>query len=98
MNDFAEIEKLWLEFRSLPYPESSAEEVKGICVITLDTFTAGCIDTFISGKGRLDKKRKSILRQSQKELEIVVDNLSGEGKTYFEKLLNLTDKIVPALE
>src|SRR5438128_610250 len=95
MSGFDEIEKLWLEFHNLPFPsELVTEDVKGVCIISLDTFTAGCIDTFISRKGHLDKKRKSTLNECQKELEIVIENLEGQAKTYFEKLSYLVSKIL----
>ncbi len=95
MNNLEEIEKLWLEFYKLPFPSGLAgEDVNGICVTSLDTFTAGCIDTFVSKKGRLDKKRKAILIECQNQLEIVVDNLADEPKVYYEKLLTLTNKIL----
>ncbi|HQU83007.1 MAG TPA: hypothetical protein PKY59_07785 [Pyrinomonadaceae bacterium] len=98
MDNFDEVEKLWLEFYQLPFPAGFVgEEIKGICVTTLDTFTAGCIDTFVSEKGQLEKKKKLILIECQKELEIVVENLMGEGKKYFESLLILANKILQML-
>ena len=95
MGSLDEVEKLWLEFYELPFPVGLAgEEINGICVTTLDTFTAGCIDTFVSKKGKLDTKRISILVQCQKELRTIVENIDGENGKYFEKLLGLTSLIL----
>lgn len=95
MNNFAEIKRLWLEFYQLSFPsELYDKEVKGICLISLDTFTAGCIDTFLDSNGLSDEKLVGNLQENQKNLEVVVNNLIGEGKSYFEKLLVLTNKIL----
>ena len=94
MDDFQEIEELWNEFRKILLPKGLAETDEGFDLISLDTFTAGCIDTFVDNKGSLDKKRQKILENCRKDLETAVSNLEGESKVYFEKLLVLADKIL----
>lgn len=99
MDGFNELERLWDEFCKLPFPTKLVDEnVNEIDLTTLDTFTAGCIDTFISRKGILDKKRKFALEEGLEELEIVVANLDGETKIYYEKLLNLVNKTLRFLQ
>lgn len=95
MNDFQEIEKLWLEFYKLPFPSDLAgKEINGIDVASLDTFTAGCIDAFIDKKDSSDRNGKSVLEECRRDLEIVIKGLNAEPKNYFENLLIITDKIV----
>ena len=84
---------MWDEWKAIPFPTGYAgKEVAGICVTTLDSFAAGCIDTFISRKGRLDKKRLSALEECKKDLEIVVKNTDGVGQTYFSELLQICER------
>jgi hypothetical protein len=53
-----EIEKLWVEFGNTPFPSNLAgEELEGIDPVSVDTFAAGCISSFIAS-GRLDKEKK----------------------------------------
>jgi hypothetical protein len=95
MNSFNEIKNLWLEFYKLPFPSMlGGTDVARICVTSLDTFAAGCIDTFVNNKGLLDDERINILDKCRSELEIIVENLDAEAKTYFEKLLEITNKIL----
>ena len=90
--------KSWDEFRAKPFPEGYAgEEIEGICLASLDTFTAGCIDTFVD-KRRLDRKRISVLNDCAKDLNIVVEHLDGEAKGYFEHLLTLANRILAAVK
>src|SRR5688572_25728753 len=94
MENFGDVENLWLEFYKLPFPSDLAEEkIKGIDLNSLDTFTAGCINTFIVEK-TLDKNRIKVLENCQKELEIVVNNVNEEAKNYFNKLLYLTNQVL----
>ena len=95
MNDVSEVKTMWNEWKSIPFPSDYAgEDVEGICAVSLDTYTAGCIDTFISRKGSLDSKRISILKKCEKDLEIVTSKLEGEAKLYFEQLLLMTQKVL----
>ena len=98
MEDLKEIRAMWDDWKVIPFPEGyGGEEVAGICVTSLDTFTAGCIDTFISSKGRLDNHRISMLVQSRKELAIVVKNLDGTAQTYFRDLLLISERVLRVL-
>ena len=95
MNAVSEIEIMWNEWKAISFPSDYVgEDVEGICLVSLDTYTAGCIDTFVSRKGSLDTERISILKKCEKELETVTNELEGETKFYFERLLQMTQKIL----
>src|SRR6185369_10172996 len=95
MRTFEEICNMWDEWKKTPFPKGYAgKEVAGICITTLDTFAAGCIDTFISRKGRLDKRRLSVVEECKKDLEIVVKNIDGKAQTYFRKLLQICERVL----
>lgn len=95
----SDIEEEWHAFQSEPFPDSCAGlEVEGIELASLDTFVAGCIDSFMAGEGRLDPEGLSVLRQCSEELGIVVKNLGGEAKGYFERLRVLSVKALASVE
>lgn len=90
MKTIKEIEIEWNLWKELPFPsEYASEEIAGICLVSLDTFTAGCIDTFISNRGYLDSRNISVLENNEKELKLVVDKLNKNAGNYFKKLLHL---------
>ena len=98
MEDLKEIRAMWDKWKAIPFPEDHAsEDVAGICVTSLDTFTAGCIDTFISRRGRLDSHRISVLVECRKELELVVKNLDGAAQAYFKDLLLISESVLRLL-
>ena len=99
MNAVSEIETMWNEWKSIPFPSDYAgEEVEGICLVSLDTYTAGCIQTFVSRKGSLDAERISILKKCEKDLEIITNKLEGDAKIYFEQLLQMTQKVLATVK
>ena len=98
MEDLKEIRAMWDDWKAIPFPEGyGGEEVAGICVASLDTFTAGCIETFISSRGRLDSHRIAVLVQCRKELELVVNNLDGATQAYFKDLLLISERVLRLL-
>ena len=91
----SDIEEAWNEFQSEPFPEGCAGlEIEGIELTSLDTFAAGCIDAFIASRVRLDPDRLTVLSRCSEELGIVVKNLDGEARSYFERLRLLTAKVL----
>ena len=99
MQNFGEIEMLWNEWKTLPFPsEVVGKEVLGICITSLDTFTAGCIDYFIENNGSINDQRRSILKSCHKDIENIIQNLDSESKAYFEKLFILSDKVLDFIE
>lgn len=90
-----EIKKLWNEFQKLPFPSGLAgEEIEGEDVVSLDTFAAGCISTFIGNKGLLDSERLKILRKCIVDIEKILPHIKGEGKEYFKMLHQLSARVV----
>jgi len=95
MNDVNELRVMWNEWNSIPFPaEYAGKDVEGICVTSLDSYTVGCIDTFVTRKGSLDASRITVLEDCRKELEIVLNGLEGDARRYFEGLLQITEKVL----
>jgi len=98
MNGVNEIKVMWDEWKAIPFPtDYSGKDVEGICITSLDSYAAGCIDTFISRKGSLDSRRISVLENCKKDLEIVVKSLDGEARAYFERLLKLSKVVLASV-
>ena len=99
MDVVREIETMWNEWKAIPFPSDCVgEKVEDICLVSLDTYAAGCIDTFVSRKGSLDAERISILRKCEKDLETVTSKLEGDAKFYFERLSQMTQKILKTVK
>jgi hypothetical protein len=95
MDAVDEIRLQWNEWKRIPFPsEYGGKDVAGICVTSLDTFAAGCIDTFVSRNGRLDNQRISVLEKCKNDLEVVVNSLDGNAHTYFNDLLLLSKRVL----
>jgi len=95
MNGVDEIKVMWDEWKALPFPaEYAGKEVEGVCVASLDSYAAGCIDTFVARRGSLDAERVSILEGCKRELEAVLKSLDGDARSYFGHLLHLTEKVL----
>jgi hypothetical protein len=95
MDSVAEIESMWDAWRTRSFPsEYAGKDVAGICVTSTDSFAAGCIDTFISRKGKLDEKRISVLKTCKDDLETIVNSLDGEARIYFNDLLVLSTRVL----
>ena len=95
MDNVREIRLMWDEWKAMPFPSAyGGKDVAGICVTSLDTLAAGCIDTFITNNGRLDEWRTSVLKQCQGELEAVVSCLDDSAMDYFNHLLILAKRVL----
>ena len=98
-HNILEIKKLWNEQVSKKFPSSSRGfEVEGADLVLVDSIAAGCIDTFVKNKGRLDANRKNYLIGCNEVLEKAVAVLSGDTKEYFSKLLTISIMIVNSFE
>lgn len=90
-----DIEESWNEFLEKPFPEDCVGlEVEGVELISLDTFSAGCIDTFIANRGSLDAQRILTLKDCLPELDKVVKHLKGDAKNYFEHLRLMSEEVL----
>ena len=81
-------------FIKLPFPEKLAgKELLGIDLISLDTFTAGLIDKYITRNGNLSSSDSKLLDKLNIELKSVLKELDGIEKTYFSCLWSLVNQI-----
>jgi hypothetical protein len=95
MDAVDEIRSMWDSWKAQRFPsEYSGKDVAGICVTSLDSFAAGCIDTFIFRKGRLDERRIAVLLKCKYDLEVVVSSMDGTAQTYFNNLLLLSTRVL----
>jgi hypothetical protein len=93
------IETIWREHDAAPFPEGVAGlEVAGICVTSLDTFAAGCIQTYVDSGGRLDQERVAVLASCSRDFAVVVPQMTGEAKAYFARLEKLTSMVLESVE
>ena len=90
-----ELKKLYKEKSKMRFPSGySGEEIKGIDLILLDSTTEGCISTFIGNEGKLDPWRMAILGMCYRDLVVVIENLDGYAKEFFEKLEKMTEIVL----
>lgn len=61
----------------------------------MDTFAAGCIDTYVQRR-KLDADRERILLECQADMRRVIPELPPEAGAYFARLLELTDCVLAA--
>lgn len=88
---------LWAEHRSARFPAGVVGEiVAGVDVTSLDTFTAGCIDTFVK-TGKLDLWRTAILGLCHRDLAVAVLSQHGAEKEYFSRLELLARLVLEAV-
>jgi hypothetical protein len=93
-----EFDDSWKAFYGRKFPTGCAgKEIHGIELAMLDSTAAGCIDTFVSNRGKLDNQRLDILRVCETELGIVVHNLTGDARDYFRHLHLLTKEILACI-
>ena len=95
---FQEIERLWRKHCAATFPEGLAgQEVFGVEVAQVDTFAAGCIDTFIACRGNLDHWRTAILGLCYRDLGVAVVGLQGDAQAYVARLEKLVRLVLEAV-
>jgi len=88
------IKEKYQNFLKLPFPEKLAgEEIFGIDLVSLDTFTAGLIDKYISRKGELSKSDFELLDKFNIELKSIIKELREVELAYFSFLSDLTNQV-----
>ena len=98
MTGLSEIKASWTRFCQRPFPKDCmAIEIDTELLTTVDSFAAGCIDTFVASDGRLDPKRVSILSDCIEQLGTATNELQGEAKSYFEELLLLSESVLQSV-
>ena len=71
-----EIEKLWLVHQTSKFPKDACREIKGIDLVSLDTFTAGCVDALLEDKGQLSLLKTSVLGLCYHDLGIIIPEIT----------------------
>lgn len=96
MSEIASIQQLWKEHFSAPFPSGVAgKEVDGECLASLDTFAAGCIDTFLSRRTHtLDSRRLEVLTKCAQSLSRVCPQLPDEHRVYFDRLREISERVL----
>jgi hypothetical protein len=86
----------WREHLEAPFPDALAgSEVAGVDLVLLDADAAGCIGTYVAGRGaRLDEECRQVLGRCLAELERVTASLDGEARTYFGRLHGLVGEVL----
>ena len=88
------LDKLWIEFDALPFPDRVPREVRdGFDLELLDADAAGSIHAFLA-TGVLDAKQVGILRACRAELRGLLPHLHGEALEYFRRLEHLCELVV----
>ena len=90
---FGDVEREWNQFLALPFP-SQAYDLFDSEVVEIDTFSAGCIDTYLKNKGILDRQRIDVLRKCKEDLQPMIGELDGETREYFHRLFALCEIVL----
>ena len=81
------IEKQWRALHAAEFPPAArGQEVNGVDLVLVDTYAAGCIQTFLN-TGGLDVTRMQALEGCVDVLERGIPLLSGDTASYFTRLL-----------
>ena len=92
-----DLRQKWQAFLYRAFPSGyGGVEVNNVCVTSVDTFAAGCFDTYVK-HGRLDPERIRILRECHNDLLRALPSLTGEAKDYFSELASLADEVLRQL-
>jgi hypothetical protein len=95
----AEIQQLWRDHQVARFPKDVAgNEIAGADMVSLDSFTAGCVSDFLGGAGLLELDRVECLIRCRDGLEKVVPTLEGEAKHYFSRLHRMSQLVLQALD
>lgn len=94
VNKMNEENKLWEEFKNVPFPTDLAgEEINGVDPAEIDTYVAGCICSYIKG-GVIDDKRIEILKKCLMDIQTIQPKLDKESKRYFSLLSSLGSAVI----
>lgn len=93
-----EIEELWRDHQAAVFPEGIAgDEIKGEDLVSLDSFTAGCISAFVRCSGFLDSERTECLIGCRDGLQKVLPELTNEAKAYYTRLHRMSELALQTL-
>lgn len=93
-----QIEKLWAKLKAAKFPRDAAGvEIDGIDLVEVDTFTAGCISSFLHDSGRLDPEKIRILKECVSEIALIHPKMKAETAKYFYRLHEIAQLILNEL-
>ena len=98
MLTFQEIENSWKEFCGKPFPDVGDGEVEDVDLIYLDSTAAGCIDTFVRNRGKIDADRIGLLKKAEQDLIELGRHLDGAPAVHFGQLHRLTRAVLEHTE
>jgi hypothetical protein len=84
----------WKAWRKRPFPrEPSASSDLGFELNSIDTFAAGCLDTF-SQLGTLDTERIIVLERCLRDLHPLLPQIPDSARDYFSELADLCRRVL----
>ena len=88
--------ELWVQHSRAEFPSGyGGEDVRGICVTSLDTYASGCISRYIKKHNNIiDKECYQILQKCIVDLEHILPCLEGDSLVYFSTLHEMCTLIV----
>ena len=87
----------WKAWRARPFPsEPAASSDLGFELRSIDTFAAGCLETF-SQHGSLDDQRIAVLEQCLRDLHPLLSQLPEPAGEYFAELAALCRSVLGAV-
>ena len=93
---------LFQEHQKARFPDATkGKRIYGIDLVTLDADTNGCIDNYFDESGKstlLDPKKFKVLSRCRAELFLVLKELEGDGREYFQRLLQIASGILEEQE
>jgi hypothetical protein len=94
-----EIHQLWHDHLAAPFPEDLAgEEIDGEDMVSLDSFTAGCVSSVLGSSRPLTPDRVACLIRCRDGLEKVLPRLEGTAKAYYTRLLRMSQLVLRAFD
>ena len=93
-----EIQLLWKAHEYAPFPPGiSGLEIEGEDLVSLDTYTSGCISSFCGTGGRLDEGRIKTLTECHASLTKVLPMLTGYARDYYSRLHQMSQCVLEHL-
>ena len=91
MND---VQKDWRAHLASGFPAAArGREVHGVDLVLVDTYAAGCIQSFVD-TGALDDERMKALQGCVEELQRAVPLLGADSVEYFSRLLEISRNVL----
>lgn len=78
-----------------PFPEGlGGEEINGVTVALVDTYSAGLIHSYIHSKKGLNQTQYALLVEIRHDLNKIIDDIPAHGKAYFQARYELVEEIL----